>query len=143
MCTETAEHRQHSQNFGLGRAHGLELACGSPGRVFINFDRQFRGALFIFCHDMSRVMNNTHDGVAVRQGRLRGTVLIAEDAPHSGVGICGNFVGPNKSVSPYLPLPYFSDHRRKDAEARAGDDVLVKLAIDAPFDLVRKVLKYV
>ena len=34
-------------------------------------------------------------------------------------------------------------HRRKDAEARAGDDVLVKLAIDAPLDLVRKVLKYV
>ena len=34
-------------------------------------------------------------------------------------------------------------HRRKDAEARAGDDLLVKLAIDAPLDLVRKVLKYV
>ena len=34
-------------------------------------------------------------------------------------------------------------HRRKDAEARAGDDVLVKLAIDAPSDLVRKALKYV
>ena len=34
-------------------------------------------------------------------------------------------------------------HRRKDAEVRAGDDVLVKLAIDAPLDLVRKVLKYV
>ena len=34
-------------------------------------------------------------------------------------------------------------HRRKDAEARAGDDVLVKLAIDAPLDPVRKVLKYV
>ena len=34
-------------------------------------------------------------------------------------------------------------HRRKDAEARVGDDVLVKLAIDAPLDLVRKVLKYV
>ena len=31
----------------------------------------------------------------------------------------------------------------KDAKARAGDDVLVKLAIDAPLDLVRKVLKYV
>ena len=30
-----------------------------------------------------------------------------------------------------------------DAEVRAGDDVLVKLAIDAPLDLVRKVLKYV
>ena len=34
-------------------------------------------------------------------------------------------------------------HRRKDAEARAGDDIIVKLAIDAPLDLVRKVLKYV
>ena len=34
-------------------------------------------------------------------------------------------------------------HRRKDAEARAGDDLIVKLAIDAPLDLVRKVLKYV
>ena len=34
-------------------------------------------------------------------------------------------------------------NRRKDAEARAGDDLIVKLAIDAPLDLVRKVLKYV
>ena len=34
-------------------------------------------------------------------------------------------------------------HRRKDAKARAGDDVLVKLAIDAPENIVRKVVKYV
>ena len=110
-------------------------------------------------------------------------MLIAEDAPHSGVGICGNFVGqqqirlaisyarddgPAVLLDAYralfatvfgkmemaearLPhncrerrLPFLlCRHRRKDAEARAGDDVLVKLAIDAPLDLVRKVLKYV
>ena len=34
-------------------------------------------------------------------------------------------------------------HRRKDAKARAGDDVLVKLAIDAPENIVRKFVKYV
>ena len=64
-----------------------------------------------------------------------------EDHPRAPVNGCVNiylYLG-DEPISRFL----LCRHRRKDAEARAGDDVLVKLAIDAPLDLVRKVLKYV
>ena len=69
------------------------------------------------------------------------TQAVREDHPRAPVNGCVNiylYLG-DEPISRFL----LCRHRRKDAEARAGDDVLVKLAIDAPLDLVRKVLKYV